>query len=220
MGEDERVLWRADAAAIQEAQCAVTAVSARRSGPAVSVPATLVGCDSVERLVELRLLHQTQRTAKSVRSRGESRATTAQDTGFTETSTMAKRRELCKQMADVIRRVGSGVERCARWKLAPGTLDSFETSQLSGNAANAEVVARDRVDMVSCSPFPFLYLPVEFSPMQAMRLRRSFFTPTINFSRYLADGLVGSEGQNHSTLKSGSWAFVFSEGAVYVGEGI
>ena len=49
-------------------------------------------------------------------------------------------------------------------------------------------------------------------------LRRKFFTPRINYSRHLADGLVGS-GVDRSPLRSGSWAFVFSEQIVYVAEG-
>lgn len=62
---------------------------------------------------------------------------------------MAKRQKLCEQMVDVIQRSGTGLERCTHWKSAPGTLDPSGVSKLSGNSANAEVVAKDRVNTVS-----------------------------------------------------------------------
>ena len=122
-------------------------MTAQERGSAVSV--TPVGCDTLERLVKLRFLHQTQRAAKSVRSRGEPKTQKPQDTQLTATSAAAKRQNLCMQMADVIRRSGTGLERCARWKSAPGTMDPSEVSGLNGNSANAEVVAKDRVKAVS-----------------------------------------------------------------------
>ncbi|KAF9646213.1 hypothetical protein BDM02DRAFT_3189012 [Thelephora ganbajun] len=84
---------------------------------------------------------------------------------------------------------------------APGAIDPSEVSELSGNSANAEVAARDQVKA-------------------ALELRCKFFTPQVNYARYLADGLVGSTalGTDRSPLKSGSWAFVFSDSNVYVGE--
>ena len=58
-----------------------------------------------------------------------------------------------------------------------------------------------------------------------MSLRTKNFM-TVNFSRYLNDGLVGKEETGGKTsrvkrlpLTTGSWAFVFSNGNVYVGEG-
>ena len=56
--------------------------------------------------------------------------------------------------------------------------------------------------------------------MQALELRRKFFI-RINYTRHLTDGLVGSAGvqTDRSPLKSRSWAFVFSDMNVYVGEG-
>jgi len=48
----------------------------------------------------------------------------------------------------------------------------------------------------------------------------------VNFSRHLNDGLVGKEGTSNNTdrvkrrpLTTGTWAFVFCDGNVYVGEG-
>ncbi|KAF9779588.1 hypothetical protein BJ322DRAFT_1167867 [Thelephora terrestris] len=74
---DERILWRADAAAIRDAQSTVTDTAAR-------------GCGS-----------------------------------------------------------GTGLERSARWRSAPGAMNSSEVSELKGNSANAEVAAKDRVKAVS-----------------------------------------------------------------------
>ena len=58
-------------------------------------------------------------------------------------------------MADVIRRSGTGIERGIRWKSgnAPGTRDVVEASQLSGNSANAELAAKQRVNAV-CRSLP------------------------------------------------------------------
>jgi len=48
----------------------------------------------------------------------------------------------------------------------------------------------------------------------------------VNFSRHLNDGLVGKEESGNIgkrvkrlPLTTGTWAFVFSDGNVYVGEG-
>jgi hypothetical protein len=146
---DEKLLWRADATAIQTAQSTITNALPRERNPAVST--TPASCDTLERLVKLRLLHQTQRAANSVRSRGEPKTQKAQDGLPTETSAIAKRQKLCVQMADVIRRSGTGLERCARWRSAPGTMDPSEVSELKGNSANAEAAAKDRVKTVSDS---------------------------------------------------------------------
>jgi hypothetical protein len=55
------------------------------------------------------------------------------------------------EMADVIRRTGTGLERGLRWKSrgAPGTKDVEEVSALKGNSANAELAAGGRVKVVS-----------------------------------------------------------------------
>jgi hypothetical protein len=154
---DERLLWRADAAVIQAAQSNIANASPQECDPAVS--AIPVGCDTLERLVELRRLHQTRRAASSVRSRGESKTQESQDGRPTETSAAAKRQKLCAQMADVIRRAGTGLERCARWRAAPGTMDPSEVSELKGNSANAEAVAKDQVKAVSDCIFLLHGLP-------------------------------------------------------------
>ena len=52
---------------------------------------------------------------------------------------------------------------------------------------------------------------------QALELRCRIFIH-LNYARYLADGLVGS-GADRAPLRSGSWAFIFSDDNVYVGEG-
>lgn len=216
---DERLLWRADAAAIQATQSTITNAPSQEREPVG--PAAPAGCDTLERLVELRLLHQTQRAANSVRSRGEPKTQKSQDGQPMETSAAAKRQKLCLQMADVIRRSGTGLERCARWRSAPGTMDPSETSELNRNSANAEAVAKDRVKAVSSSTphYRCTTNPIHDAPfVQALGLRRKFFTSRINYARHLADGLVGS-GVDRSPLRSGSWAFTFSEQIVYVGEG-
>jgi len=135
--------------AIRAAQSAISDASAQKRKSAVSV--TPIGCDTLERLVELRSLHQTQRAANSVRSRGQLKTRGPEDSQATQTSTAAKRQKLCVQMADVIRRSGTGLERCTRWGSAPGAMDPAEVSELSGNSANAEVAAKDRVNAVSNS---------------------------------------------------------------------
>ena len=143
---DERLLWRADSDVIRATQSDIANTLPQEHDPAVSV--TPAGCDTLERLVELRFLHQTQRAAKSVRSRGETKTQGPQDGRPTETSAAAKRQKLCVQMADVIRRSGTGLERCTRWRSAPGTMDPSEVSELKGNSANAEAVAKDQVKAV------------------------------------------------------------------------
>jgi len=55
------------------------------------------------------------------------------------------------QMADATQRPGTGPERCARWGSALGAMDPTGVSKLSGNSANAEVAAKDRVNAVGNS---------------------------------------------------------------------
>jgi len=126
---------------MQATQSTITNAPAQEHGSVVST--TPVGCDTLDRLVELHFLHQTRRAANSVRSRGKPKTQKPQDTQPTETSAMAKRRKLCVQMADVIQRSGTGLERCTRWRLAPGAMDSSEVSKLNRNSGNTEVVAKD-----------------------------------------------------------------------------
>jgi hypothetical protein len=106
------------------------------------------GQPNISRLVTIRRVHQTRRAAKSVRSK----ASTPPAPG-TNTS---QRHKVCSQMADVIRRSGTGIERNVRWTSgnAPGTKDPTEVSQLSGNSVNAELAAKARVNAVRNSSHP------------------------------------------------------------------
>jgi hypothetical protein len=54
------------------------------------------------------------------------------------------RQRLHAQMAEVVRRAGTSVERNTRWRsqTAPGTRGPDELLHLTGNSANAEVVAK------------------------------------------------------------------------------
>ena len=101
------------------------------------------GQQDIPRLVTVREVHQTRRAAKSTKS-GRASAPPAPGPNASQ------RHRICSQMADVIRRSGTGVERNTRWKSgsAPGTKDSAEVSQLSGNSANAELAAKERVKAV------------------------------------------------------------------------
>ena len=141
---DEKLLWKADTAIVQATQATITKMSA----PVLVTPA---GCDTLERLVELRSLHQTRRAAHSVRSRHGSGTREPQDAQDVATPVAIKRQKLCAQMADVLRRSSTGLERSTRWRSAPGTMDPDGVSELNGNSANAEVVAKNRVKAVSHS---------------------------------------------------------------------
>lgn len=95
-------------------------------------------------LVEIRRRHQTKRAERSVRP-------SAEDCKEAEKTTAASQRhKICMQMADVIRRTGTGLERGLRWKSggAPGARDPIEVSLLKGNSANAELAARERTKTV------------------------------------------------------------------------
>ena len=118
------------------------------------------GQQDIPRLVAIREVHQTRRAAKSTKA---GRASAPPAPG----PTASQRHQICSQMANVIRRSGTGTERNTRWKSgnAPGTKDSAEVSQLNGNSANAELAAKERVKMVRniTSPqphagFTFMYL--------------------------------------------------------------
>ena len=101
------------------------------------------GQQDIPRLVLIRQAHQTRRAAKSTKA---GRASAPPAPG----PTASQRHRICSQMADVIRRSGTGTERNTRWKSgnAPGTKDSTEVSQLSGNSANAELAAKEHVKTV------------------------------------------------------------------------
>jgi len=95
-------------------------------------------------LVQIRRVHQTKRAAKSVHPGTERLNEPEEPTAGSE------RRKICMQMADVIRRTGTGLERGLRWKSggAPGTKDPNKAALLNGNSANAELAAGERVKAV------------------------------------------------------------------------
>lgn len=101
------------------------------------------GQQDLSRLVTIRQVHQTRRAATSTKA---CRASAPPAPG----STASQRQQICSQMADVIRRSGTGTERNTRWRSgnAPGTKDSAEVLQLSGNSANAELAAKERMKLV------------------------------------------------------------------------
>ena len=104
---------------------------------------------NLSQLVAVRLAHQTKRASKSIKTRAN-----PQD-AKTGPPVQTDRQKLHAQMAEVVRRAGSGLERDARWRsrTAPGTKGPVEMLTLTGNSANAEVVAKERVRMV-CNSYP------------------------------------------------------------------
>ena len=125
-------------------------------------------------------------------------------------------------MTDLVRRTGTGLERDVRWKsgTAPGTGSLADVSALTGNSANAGVVAKERVNTVRCLNLLKDLQPYIDSQAGATRAQQ-FNGGGINFSWYLTDGLVG-DGSNppRLLLKAGDWAFVYWNGGIYVGQGI
>lgn len=106
----------------------------------------------ISRLVAIREAHQTRRAAKSTKS-----CKTQLDNPVPPPpSAASQRQKICSQMADVIRRSGTGLERNIRWisGSAPSTKDPTEVSQLSGNSANSELAAKERVNAVRDPPSP------------------------------------------------------------------
>ena len=108
-----------------------------------TTPALEGGQPDISQFATIRRVHQTRRAAKSTRSSKASEP-------LAPSSVLSQRHKVCTQMADVIRRSSTGVERGVRWKSgsAPGTKDSSEVLQLSGNSANAELAAKERVNAV------------------------------------------------------------------------
>ena len=98
------------------------------------------GQQNISRLVTIRRLHQTKRAANSTKS-------CKIPAPSTPGPVVLQRHQICSQMADVIRRCGTGIERNVRWKSGntPGTKDSAEVAGLSGNSANAELAAKECV---------------------------------------------------------------------------
>ena len=155
-GEHEEVIRR-DAATIQDVRNLLKTAGQNRGttkdnteADTTSFLSTLAQSD-LSQLVAVRQTHQTKRAANSVKTRANPQdATPDQPLGPTD------RQRLCAQMADVIRRVGSGLERGTRWKsgTAPGTRTPMEVQTLAGNSANAELAARQRVDTVRQTHYP------------------------------------------------------------------
>lgn len=114
----------------------------------------------ISRLVTIREAHQTRRAARSTKTRKAE----ANHPTPPAPSTASQRHQICSQMADVIRRSGTGIERNIRWKSgsAPGTKDPVEVSQLGGNSANAELAAKERVNAV-CNYFSLCQLTRSFA---------------------------------------------------------
>jgi hypothetical protein len=100
---------------------------------------------SITQLVAVCMAHQTKHAANSIKTR-----TNPQDSNALETMECSDRQHLHAQMAEVVRRAGTSVERNTRWRsqTAPGTRGPDELLHLTGNSANAEVVAKERVNMV------------------------------------------------------------------------
>ena len=93
-------------------------------------------------------------------------------------------------------------------------------STLTGNSANAEVVAKERVNTVRCLNLLKDLQPYIDSQAGATRAQQ-FNGGGINFSWYLTDGLVGDGSvPPRLPLKAGDWAFVYWNGGIYVGQGI
>ena len=151
VGEQEEFICR-DAATIRDV-CGALKMPAQNKGTTTnsigtdtaSFLSTITQLD-LSQLVAVRQAHQTKRAANSIKTRANPQDVMTSDQPREQTD----RRRLHAQMAEVIRRAGSGLERGVRWKsgTAPGTRSLAEVSTLTGNSANAEVVAKERVNTV------------------------------------------------------------------------
>ena len=114
--------------------------SALEGSPKIQVAESFVTVTrkNLSKLVAVRRAHQTERASKSVKTRANPQDATPTPRVQTD------RQQLSAQMAETIRRAGSGLERNARWKCrtTPGTRGLAEILALAGNSANAEVVAK------------------------------------------------------------------------------
>ena len=133
-------VWR------EEAQAIMVQKKMKKANGAAAKTFTPFKAGSMDplQLVQIRRVHQTRRAAKSTRPGVEGCEEHKAPTAGSE------RHKICMQMADVIRRAGTGLERGLRWKSgsAPGTKDPKEVSTLNGNSANAELAAGGRVKEV------------------------------------------------------------------------
>jgi hypothetical protein len=142
--EHEEVIHR-DAATIQDMRNLLTTTGKNRGVfkdntelKAASLLLTIAQLD-LSWLIIVHQAHQTKRAANSVKTRAN-----PQDVTLDQPLGQTDHQRLCAQMADVIRRAGSGLERDTRWKsgTAPGTRSSMEVQTLTGNSANAELAAK------------------------------------------------------------------------------
>jgi len=147
--DDEEQPKIEDMKAVESARSALEKVPHMSTGPQTVV--LLGGEQDISQLGTIRETHQTKRAARSTKTCKAQ----ANDPTLPAPLTASQRNQICSQMADVIRRSGTGLERNTRWisGSAPGTKDPTEVSQLSGNSANAEISAKERVDTV-CDLLP------------------------------------------------------------------
>ena len=99
---------------------------------------------NLEPLSEIRLQHQTRVAALAVRTQSSQPSNKAAEgePASQDAQQQSVRRQLIRQFRDILkeaqsRGVGTGIDRNARWRAE----DSSEDSGLTGNAANAAVVA-------------------------------------------------------------------------------
>ena len=135
-------VWREEAEAIKVLQKRVKKVNGAVAKPSQPFKAGRV---HLLQLVQIRRVHQTKRAEKSTQPNAG-----GSSEGPEQPTAGSQRRKICMQMADVIRRAGSGLERGLRWKsgTAPGTKDLTESLLLKGNSANAELAAGECVKTV------------------------------------------------------------------------
>ena len=176
---------------------------------------------NLSQLVAVRLIHQMKRAAGSTKTRSNPQDLTP------GTPDQTDQQRLYAQIAEVVRRAGTGLERDARWRsrTAPGTRGPDETLLLTGNSANAEIAAKERVYSVRGHCLLDGGPTTSQNLIQARATRAEHFNKgNINLSRYLVDGLVG-DGKGSMTpcrlpLKPNDWGFVFWDGGVYLVKGI
>lgn len=225
VGESEEFI-RCDAATIQDARNILKTITQNKDTTGddtetdTSFLSTVAQSD-LSWLVAVRQAHQTKRAANSVKTRSN-----PQDATSYQPREQTDRQRLCAQMTEVIRRAGSGLERDARWKsgTAPGTRGPEEVSTLTGNSANAEVVAKERVSAVCHLRLLDERITISYQLTQTRAMRALHFNGGgINLSRYLADGLVGDGRSSVNPLRlpleAGDWAFVYQNGEIYAGQG-
>lgn len=171
--DDLEEFLRHDTATIEDVRKTLRA-STQTEGTAVASSILMITRANLSQLVNVRLAHQTKRAANSVKTRSN-----PQD-AVLNPPVQTDRQRLCAQMAEVVRRAGSGLERDARWRsgTAPGTKGLAEMLTLTGNSANAEVAAKEQVNTVRN-----LCLPVQ---------RTCCLMKTYRLGRYEPNTLIGA----------------------------